>query len=54
MKLSQLTSLATRCAASALKAAPWRQAAGLATLALILGGIVSTAQAKLLVYEPFD
>ncbi len=41
-------------AALAVKPAAWRRSAGLATLALGLGGIVSTAQAALLVYEPFD
>jgi hypothetical protein len=47
-------SLATRFAALAVKAAPWRRFAGLATLAIVLGGFVSTAQAALLVYEPFQ
>jgi autotransporter-associated beta strand protein len=34
--------------------APWRRSAFLATLALGLGGIISTAHATLLVYEGFD
>ena len=45
--------LATRLAALAI-AAPWRRTARLATLAIGLGGFVATAQATLLVYEPFE
>ena len=46
-------SLATRLAALAA-ATPWRRSACLTSLALGLGGFVSTAQATLQVYEPFD
>jgi autotransporter-associated beta strand protein len=35
-------------------AAPWRRSACLATLAIGLGGLVSTAKAELLLYEGFD
>ena len=47
------TTLATRLAALAI-AAPWRRSARLASLAIGLGGFVSSAQASLQVYEGFD
>ena len=55
MKTTQqiIRALATRCAVSAF-AALWRRSAFLATLVLGAAGIVSTAHAALLVYEPFE